>query len=57
MDNGPSGTDRYTLVYKITGNILNVEGNIYYKQKISLREKYPYSELFWSVFSRIRTEY
>ena len=22
-----------------------------------LREKYPYSELFWSVFSRIRTEY
>ena len=57
MDNGPSRTDRYTLVYKITGNILNVEGNIYYKQKISLREKYPFSELFWSVFSRIRTEY
>ena len=23
----------------------------------SLREKCPYSELFWSVFSRIRTEY
>ena len=23
----------------------------------SLRQKYPYSELFWSVFSRIRTEY
>ena len=23
----------------------------------TLREKYPYSELFWSVFSRIRTEY
>ena len=22
-----------------------------------LRKKYPYSELFWSVFSRIRTEY
>ena len=22
-----------------------------------LREKCPYSELFWSVFSRIRTEY
>ena len=23
----------------------------------TLREKCPYSELFWSVFSRIRTEY
>ena len=23
----------------------------------ALREKYPYSEFFWSVFSRIRTEY
>ena len=23
----------------------------------SLREKYPYSELFWSTFSRIRTDY
>ena len=26
-------------------------------EKISQREKYPYSALFWSVFSRIRTEY
>ena len=26
-------------------------------QYISLREKCPYSELFWSVFLRIRTEY
>ena len=24
---------------------------------MSLRKKYPYSELFWSAFSRIRTEY
>ena len=24
--------------------------------KNTLRKKYPYSELFWSVFSRIRTE-
>ena len=24
---------------------------------ITLREKCPYSELFWSAFSRIRTEY
>ena len=27
------------------------------KTCITLREKCPYSELFWSVFSRIRTEY
>ena len=26
-------------------------------QITSLREKYPYSELFWSAFFRIRTEY
>ena len=25
--------------------------------KLSLRKKWPYSELFWSVFSHIRTEY
>ena len=25
--------------------------------KVPLREKCPYSELFWSAFSRIRTEY
>ena len=25
--------------------------------RISLREKFPFLELFWSVFSRIRTEY
>ena len=51
------GRNLYTLVHKITGNILNVEGNIYYQQNISLREKYPFSELFWSVFSRFRTKY
>ena len=26
-------------------------------QEETLREKCPYSELFWSTFSRIRTEY
>ena len=26
-------------------------------RRLSMREKCPYSELFWSVFSRIRTEY
>ena len=26
-------------------------------ENITLREKCPYSELFWSAFSRIRTEY
>ena len=25
-------------------------------EQYTVREKYPYSELFWSVFSRIRTE-
>ena len=29
----------------------------YYNSFLSLRKKCPYSELFWSVFSRIRTEY
>ena len=28
-----------------------------FQRKISLREKCPYSELFWSVFSLIRTKY
>ena len=27
------------------------------QQSLSLRKKYPYSELFWSAFSPIRTEY
>ena len=26
------------------------------KESLTLRKKCPYSELFWSVFSRIRTE-
>ena len=31
---------------------------MYHKiQRVTLREKCPYSESFWSVFSRIRTEY
>ena len=30
---------------------------IKFNQSHTLREKCPYSELFWSVFSRIRTEY
>ena len=34
------------------------QGNLLiYHYKDTLREKCPYSELFWSVFSRIRTEY
>ena len=31
--------------------------NFDFTKLITLREKYPYSELFWSAFSRIRTEY
>ena len=27
------------------------------RKRFALREKCPYSEIFWSVFSRIRTEY
>ena len=27
------------------------------KESLTLRKKCPYSELFWSVFSHIRTEY
>ena len=27
------------------------------KTKLSLRDKYPYFEFFWSIFSRIWTEY
>ena len=34
-----------------------LEGVFFKKGRCPLREKCPYSELFWSVFSRIRTEY
>ena len=30
---------------------------LYYSRELSLRKKCLYSELFWSAFSRIRTEY
>ena len=30
---------------------------IYFSSSVTLREKCPYSEIFWSVFSRIQTEY
>ena len=42
---------------------LHIQGsNIFEKQgrteiSLVLREKWPHSELFWSAFSRIRTEY
>ena len=44
-------TGWYYLFHLIKGNLL-----IYHYQD-TLREKCPYSVLFWSVFSRIRTEY
>ena len=44
--------NRLTL-HRYTGSNCNVT----YYGKASLREKCPYSELFWSVFSCIRTEY
>ena len=37
--------------------LLQNRGNFWNWTKVSLREKCPYLELFWSVFSRIRTEY
>ena len=35
--------------------IAKIAGSVYLY--ITLRKKCPYSELFWSAFSRIRTEY
>ena len=35
----------------------NGKVSISVKSEKSLRKKCPYSELFWSAFSRIRTEY
>ena len=40
------------LLIEIFGDI-----SVEYDMKLSLREKFSYSELFWSVFSRTRTEY
>ena len=39
-----------------------LEGGVYFdlsmkRLALALREKFPYSELFWSIFSRIWTEY
>ena len=36
---------------------MKTDVSINFMLKLSLREKRPYLELFWSVFSRIRTEY
>ena len=33
-----------------------IAAHVFYRKK-TLREKCPYSELFWPAFSRIRTEY
>ena len=58
---GPVNTFFYILVYKTTlPQSLQVpfEASFEkYSDKLSLRKKCPYSELFWSAFSRIRTEY
>ena len=35
----------------------NVDVPTEVSQKNALREKYPYSEFFWSIFSRTRTQY
>ena len=41
--------------YSIPNNLHCVKS--VHSQQPTLREKCPYSELFWSVFSRFRTEY
>ena len=38
-------------------NVLEFRQHQSISSPLSLREKCPYSEFFWSVFSRIRTEY
>ena len=47
------------MIYKINKHekILRTNDMISDNQGVSLREKCPYSELFWSVFSCFRTEY
>ena len=45
------------LTPKTSNNICAQSSAGYHSPNETLREKCPYSELFWSVFSRIRTEY
>ena len=49
-----------SVASKINGKVIQffIEGRVLHVEvKQSLRKKCPYSELFWSAFSRIWTEY
>ena len=48
------GSGTLQTLYRIFDEKVNIFFLIIY---LTLRKKYPYSEFFWSVFSRIRTEY
>ena len=51
--------NKYEIIYtkneKFSGHAS--DDYLFPRQKDTLREECPYSELFWSVFSRIRIEY
>ena len=47
----------FILTPKTSNNIFTQCSAGYHLPKKTLRENCPYTELFWSVFSRIRTEY
>ena len=44
-------------VLRFTNVLLRIANSLVTSLKLALREKCPYSELFWSIFSRIRTEF
>ena len=47
----------FKVLYEIIKMLHKRMLNAIYLYRISLRKKCPYSDLFWSVFSRIWTEY
>ena len=51
-NNGRNDIFKWSLL-----QFMQIRNNPFFELCISLREKCPYSDFFWSVFSRIRTEY
>ena len=49
--------DHSFSTYAKFNSTLDMRGKYQEVRNVTLRKKCPYSELFWSVFSRIRTEY
>ena len=58
MNHKTSGTltQKQDSLGKFMGVLTN-SSQIFLNYRTPLRKRSPYSELFWSVFSRIRTEY